>query len=93
MQDGSSSAQLSNGSAQKKCRRDKQVSSRNARPPAKAILHSDEVHDSICVLQTCCFPTEYDVFSKPYKTVILPAWREKYPESSVTSKKSETEPL
>lgn len=41
---------------------DKQVSSGNAVPPAKVILHFDEVHDSISVLQTCFFPTEYDVF-------------------------------
>lgn len=54
---------------------DKQVSSGNALPPAKVICHFDEVHDNISVLQTCFFPTEYDVFSKPYKPVILPAWR------------------
>lgn len=77
----------------KESRWDKQVSSGNALPPAKPILHFDEIHDSISVLQTCFFPTEYDVFSKPYTTVILPAWREKYPEISVTLKESETETL
>lgn len=33
------------------------------------------------------------MFPKLYKTVILTAWREKYPESSVTLKGSETEML
>lgn len=46
----------------------KQVSSRNAFPTAKVILHFDDVHDSISVLWTCFLLTEYDAFSKSFKT-------------------------
>lgn len=67
MQDGRSSAQLSNV-CMKKSWWNKQVSSGNAFPPAKDILHFDDIHDSISVLQTCFLPTEYDVFSKSCKT-------------------------
>lgn len=85
MLDGRSSAQLSNV-CMKKSWWNKQVSSGNAFPPAKVILYFDDVHDSISVLQTHFLPTEYDIFSKSCKTVILPTWREKYPEISVTLK-------
>ncbi|KAF2981402.1 hypothetical protein EK904_002954 [Melospiza melodia maxima] len=47
------------------------IRARNAFPPAKDILHFDDIHDSISVLQTCFLPTEYDVFSKSRKTIKL----------------------
>lgn len=72
---------------------DKQVSLWNDFPAVKVIPHLDEVHNSLSVLQTCLFPTEYDIFSKLYKRAIPPVCREEYPEISAAVEQSETKTL
>lgn len=75
MQDGSSSAQLSNVSAQKnlnEINRSPQET-RSLQPKLSFILM--KFMTASLFYKPASFPQKYDVFSKPYKTFCLPAER------------------